>query len=270
MRCRYVMAGELLSKVVALALTGLGVFAVGFLAMQRHVLFPAPQWGGPTLLGLGVEEIAVDIGGAFLALPERGPLPAPLIVYAHGNAELAIWSLERLAAYRALGFAVLLLEYPGYGGTAGSPSSASIEASALQAFDAVITRQDISEGRVIAYGRSIGTGIASVLARERRVAALVLEAPFLSLRRLVSSKGFPGFLLLDRFDNAAIVSTLGIPVLIYHGTEDAVIPHAHGQRLADMARHGHLISPRCGHNDCPSPVTQVMAFLSRNGLASEL
>ena len=232
--------------------------------MQRQLLYPAPNASIPSDAGVGVDHTPLDLGHALLARPFADVGPAPLIVFAHGNAELAHWSLPSFETFRELGFAVLLLEYPGYGGAPGKPGSTSMAASALQAVDRAISSGGIDADRIVPYGRSIGSGVASILARERKVAAVILESPFTSLHALVAEKGFPAFLLRDRFDNDTIVSSLEAPVFIYHGTRDTIIPLAHGERLSKLAANATLVTAECGHNDCPRPWSELLEFLRRH------
>ena len=110
------------------------VLLVGWLyAAQRQIIFPAPAGPIPQGLGAGIEHIPLEEGHALLALPTRRTGPAPLLVFTHGNAELAHWSIDSFRYFRDRGVAVLLVEYPGYAGTRGSPSSDSIGQAALTA-----------------------------------------------------------------------------------------------------------------------------------------
>lgn len=243
------------------------VVAVGWpYAAQRKMIFPAPPGPIPQVLEAGVEHVPLDAGHAFLALPTESTTRAPLMVFTHGNAELAHWSLESFRYFRDRGIAVLLVEYPGYGGTPGSPSSDSIGRAVVDALDRVTDRPDIDPGRVVAYGRSIGTGAACLLAAQRQVAALVLESPFVTLKLLAEDLGYPGFLLKDRFDNARVVASLDAPILLYHGTRDEIIPYHHSERLREMSTRASLLSAECGHNDCPRPWREIEAFLVANGI----
>ncbi|MEM7359643.1 MAG: alpha/beta hydrolase [Pseudomonadota bacterium] len=248
-------------NIALLLLIAAVVFITALYFGQRKILFPAPGDGRPLALPADVELIEARVGYGLLAKPLDGEGPAPLIVFAHGNGEVAHWWLEAFRHFRELGFAILLLEYPGYAGAPGSPTAASIEESALQALDLVSKRQDIDEQRIIAYGRSIGSGVACLLAAKRPVAALVLESAFSSLRSLVKEHGYPAFLLRDQFDNDQIVPELDIPVFLYHGRNDKLIPFSHTQRLAELAKRARLVEVNCGHNNCPRPWPQLTQFL---------
>ena len=217
------------------------------------------------MLALPVRQAGPRQAGPREAGPrEAGPRQAegfPLLVFTHGNAELAHWSLDSFRYFRQRGVAVLLVEYPGYGGTPGSPSSDSIGKAVLTAVDRVTERRDIDPSCVIAYGRSIGTGAASLLASRRPVSALVLESAFVSLRQLAEALGYPGFLLRDRFDNAAIMASLDIPVLLYHGRRDSIIPHDHSERLQALAPHASLVSAIADTTIVPAPGRRCMRSL---------
>lgn len=259
-------------SLVSLQIAVLVTAVIGVIALyvgQRKLLFPAPDAPLPSDLGVGVEIIALDLGYALLALPERAPEPAPLIIYAHGNGGVAHRSLASFAFFRARGFAVLLLEYPGYGGAPGSPSAHAMVTSAISAFDAVVQRDDIDSNRIVVYGYSIGGGVAAQLAAQRSSSALILESTFTTLDAVVAEAGYPAFLLKDQFDNASVVSKLEIPILLYHGTNDSLVAAQHSDALAELAKQPTLLKANCGHDDCPRPWDQVMQFLRSYGIIDE-
>jgi fermentation-respiration switch protein FrsA (DUF1100 family) len=100
----------------------------------------------------------------------------------------------------------------------------------------------------------------------RPIAALILEAPFTSVRPFASRYGAPGFLVRDPFDNLAQVAGFRGPLLILHGAQDDVIPPCHSQALARAAPQAELHLLPCGHNDCPRAWDLVGAFLRHHGL----
>src|SRR6185295_5826038 len=59
-------------------------------------------------------------------LPGDAAGAAPLMIYAHGNGELIDLWADEFAPLRAAGIHVLLVEYPGYGRSAGTPSESSV------------------------------------------------------------------------------------------------------------------------------------------------
>lgn len=179
----------------------------------------------------------------------RGRRPA--VLFFHGNGEIIDTLPGEMEGFRELGISVLLVEYPGYGRSEGNPSEASITAAALAAYDAVIRRDDVDPGRIIAFGRSLGGGPACALSRQRPLAALILQSPFTSTRAFTLRFLLPGFLMRDVYDNRAALAAFPGPVLILHGRYDDIVPFSHGVELARVARKADFVPLDCAHNDCP-------------------
>ncbi|MEM7082483.1 MAG: alpha/beta hydrolase [Pseudomonadota bacterium] len=252
-----------MATLVKILAAGVLLTAAFFYFSQRSMIFPAPSVELPSPLPPGVEKVPLKQGYALLLTPTRTQTePSPLLIYTHGNAGAAIWSVNRVRTLRDAGLFVLLIEYPGYAGAPGKPSLTSIRATMLEAYDVVTARADIDANRVVAHGRSIGGGAVSLLAAERPVMALGFESTFTSLADLVAEKGMPSFLLRDRFDNSSTVDTIDVPVFVYHGTQDTLIPIEHGRRLHAIATRSVFVEARCGHNDCPPPWSEFLDYLA--------
>ena len=147
--------------------------------------------------------------------------------------------------------AVLLVEYPGYGRSAGSPSQSSITEAFVAAYDALIARKDIDASRIVLFGRSLGGGAVCALSIKRPSAAQILMSTFTSARSFAKRYLAPSFLVRDPMDNLAAVEQYEGPILVIHGRHDTVIPYSHGISLHKAARAGKLITYDAGHNDCP-------------------
>ena len=254
--------------VLVLLAAGFFVFAV---ASQRQILFPAPPLPAMALPEVaGLERIQLPSGvEAFLLPAHDAPAPAPVVVFAHGNGELIDHWAPWFEPMRAWGLAVLLVEYPGYGRSAGSPSEASIGRAMQEALTAAAERPALDAERWIAYGRSLGGGAVLGLAARHPPAAVILESTFTSVPALATRLGVPGFLIRDRFDNASVLAGLERPTLIVHGMRDTLIPFAHATALADVRPGARLEVLDCGHNDCPRPWPQIHAFLVEHDLVVE-
>ena len=175
----------------------------------------------------------------------------PAVIFAHGNAELIDFCPEKLKNFTELGIGVMLVEYPGYGRSEGTPSQKSITETFLLAYNILITRKDVDPDRIIIFGRSIGGGAACALAAKRPSAALILNSTFISTHSLASKYFIPRFLIRDPFDNLTIISSYSKPVLIIHGKYDEIIPYTHGVALYNAAKNGKMVTYNCGHNNCP-------------------
>lgn len=260
-----------LMTIALLCATGAVVYLGFAFALQRSVLFPRPP-RPPVSIAETRADIEVlwvgpdrDVEAWFLP-PAEISGPAPVLIFTHGTGELIDYWPDQFDEPRARGLGVLLLEYPGYGRSGGRPSEASITTAAVSAFDRLADRPDVDPDRIIAFGRSVGGGPAAALARERDVAAVILESAFTSVRDLARRYGLVGPLVLDPFDNLAALRGYDGPVLVLHGTRDRVIPVSHGRRLAASAPSAELHLLECGHNDCPRPWPLLRPFLERHDL----
>jgi uncharacterized protein len=260
--------------IVPLAI-GLAYLAVLYLA-QRSMLFPMPPgiFDAPPA---GAEEVRVtfDGGEAYaLFLPpdspklqrsEGGPRGqqgnAPLLMFMHGNGELADYWTREFDEARAWGIGVLLVEYPGYGRAPGAPSEKSITESVRALYDWAQHDPRIDATRIVAYGRSLGGGAAARLAVDRTVAALILESAFTSVADFAGRFLAPSFLIRDRFDSRKTLASYRGPLLMIHGRLDTIVPIAHARELVALVPGARLEQLNCGHNDCPRQWDTIAAFL---------
>jgi hypothetical protein len=237
-----------------------GIYCGFLFFMQRQVLFPRFMIENPPMQ----KDKISDIETAFIEtgsgktevwyMPpahEAAGSPAPAVIFAHGNGELIDFWPDELKPFTELGIGVLLVEYPGYGRSEGSPSERSITDVFVRAYDYLAAKKNIDSSRIIFVGRSIGGGAVCSLAAKRRPVAIILMSAFTSIRSFSSKYFVPGLLMRDPFDNLKIIASYDGPVLIIHGRYDEIIPFGHGAALSKAAKKGVLVAYDCGHNDCP-------------------
>ena len=258
------MAVAIVGAVVLIAYWGLLFF------VQRSMLFPRPPVGGAPPRPPFAEQIWVPASfgrvEAWYLPPLQSSGAAPLLVFTHGNGELIDYWPEEFDAPRGWGLAVLLVEYPGYGRSDGTPSQSSVREAMLAAYDWAAADARVDRSRIIPYGRSLGGGAATLVSLDRAVPALILESAFSSVAAFASGFGAPSFLIRDSFDSVAALKMFKGPTLIVHGDRDDIVPPHHARALAAAARNATLTFKPCGHNDCPRPWADVRAFLDGNGL----
>jgi dipeptidyl aminopeptidase/acylaminoacyl peptidase len=256
-----------------------GFYCAAAFFLQRPVLFPVshipvpdqPEFKNGTVEIQWIETDDCKVESWYLP-PQSGSLhpPYPLIIFAHGNAELIDYALPEMIPFTRLGFGVLLVEYPGYGRSTGTPSQKSITKAMIAAYDTITQRPDIDKTRIILFGRSLGGGAVCQLAAQRDSAAMILVSTFTSVSSFTSSYMIPGFVVRDPFDNLAVVRAYDHPILFFHGTYDDIVPYNLGVKLSGAAHSGTLITYNCGHNDLPPDRVQYMNeiahFLKQNGI----
>jgi len=250
---------------LTLALTLVGL--VAFVAVaQRYVLFPRPAAeGSPASRIPGLEALSIGPASdveAWLLAPNHGTRPHPVVIFAHGNAELIDHWVALFEPLRDAGFAVLLVEFPGYGRSGGSPSQASVTETFLDAYDRVVARPEIRDDAVVGYGRSLGGAAICQLAARRPLRGLILESTFRGVRPIAAQLGIPGWLVRDPFDSEAVLAGYANPVLLLHGERDQIVPVAHARALDRATPDSQLVTYACGHNDCPRRWRPILDFLS--------
>ena len=233
--------------------------ALLFLA-QRQVVFPRymiPTPAAPDLKALGIEPLWLETSFGKVEAWYLPPAiaadakPAPAVIFGHGNGELIDYWPNELGRFASLGVGLLLVEYPGYGRSAGSPSQDSISETFTLAYDRLAARKDVDPSRIVLFGRSLGGGAVCDLALKRPSAALILMSAFKSVSAFAVRYLAPAFLIRDPFDNLTAVRQYKGPVLVIHGNFDEVVPFSHGQALHAAAPNGKMIVYQAGHNDCP-------------------
>lgn len=103
-------------------------------------------------------------------------------------------------------------------------------------YDAVVARPEVEARRIVAFGRSLGTGVAAKLGATRPLAGLILVSPFDSLVALGRTH-YPWLpvsaLLRHRFDGDADAPRMQAPLLAIVADHDSIIPHERYKALYD-------------------------------------
>lgn len=246
---------RLLRFAVALAVAYAALCALAYVFQRRLLYFPdrsaPPLPAGPAWTGL--EELRVPTGDGLELTAYWWPADdagAGALLVLHGNAGNRGGRIEWMRRLRReLGVGVCVLDYRGYGGNPGSPSERGLVADAEAAARAVGER---SEGPLFVLGESLGGGVAVQLAERHPAAGLVLQSTFRSAAS-VGQAAYPflpvGLLMKDRFEVEARLDRLELPILVVHGTRDALIPLSHGEALAARAGAPLVRVEGAGHED---------------------
>lgn len=204
-------------------------------------------------------------------LPHADP-DAPALLYLHGTFRNLYQNLPKIDALREAGFAVLAVDYRGWGDSSPIiPSEATISADVQMAWGEMRKRQP-QAGRRVIFGHSMGGAAAIKLAGQLRhgadYGALVVESTFTSLPDVAAEAGFWGrvaaALTTLRFDSLARIGGVDAPLWMIHGTADKTVPVQIGRRLRDAAPAGaHWVEIPGGshsrlHSEAPQLYRQAM------------
>lgn len=157
----------------------------------------------------------------------------------HGNAANLPNRTDIFALLRRAPANVLAVEYRGYGRSEGAPSEAGIYADARAAYDYLTKQRGIAPKRIVVYGASLGSAVATDLAAQSEVGGVLLEAPFPSAAAVARKVYWflPGLGALARIklDTAAKLDRIRAPLLVIHCTRDPVISFSLGEDVFQRA-----------------------------------
>jgi len=250
------------------------VFMV-WLTQDRLVYFPhiaGAATATPARAGLAFETVRIPTAdGETLAAwwvpatPLRG-----VVLLLHGNAGSIADRIDYLPHFNAMGHAVLLVDYRGYGSSTGKPSETGTYADAQAAWQWLAAQRGFKPADIVLAGESLGGAVAAELAARVQPRALVLISAFTSAPDL-GGEIYPWLpvrlISRYRYDTLGHLRKFGGPVLVAHSRDDEIVPFAHGERLHAAVRGAKaLLEMRGGHNEGflfgrPEQVRQVAAFL---------
>ena len=251
------MPKNLKKILIALLTIYLGGFAY-LIAFQRHYLYhPNHEYVSPESLDLGIAfkefpartQDGIDLKGWYMPATTK-PLT---IVFFHGNADHLSNAAPVAKSYIAAGYGFLVTEYRGFSGMAGRPTEDGFYDDARTFINKLIA-DGIKPQNIVLMGHSLGSGVATQMASEFPVGGLILVAPFTSIPDMAQLQYpyYPArYFVWDRFDNAAKIADLPMPILIVNGDKDDLVPITHGQHLFDLAhapKQYHLFPDR-DHSD---------------------
>ena len=214
-----------------------------FMPASSSSAMPA-WWGGQTegMDDVWIEHVSAETGkpvklhGLWLANPRPD---APVMLYLHGARRNVAGSAFRIRHMQELGFSVLAVDYRGFGqSTDELPSETMVYEDARAAW-AWLEREHPGRDRYI-FGHSLGGAIAVQLATEVSDSkGLIVEGTFTSIPDVFQTFKWGWLpitpLITQRFESANKIAKVKTPVLVVHGSVDALIRPELGRALFDKA-----------------------------------
>jgi fermentation-respiration switch protein FrsA (DUF1100 family) len=245
---------------------------LGKLALVLFVLFMLLRWfenqqtyrpsrtlhvsGGE--LGRPWEDLTIaasdgtQLNAWFFPAKTNSPRARLVVLVCHGNGGNISHRLKLYDVLLATGVNVLAFDYRGYGRSEGRPNEAGTYLDAQAAY-AWLRHCGFSGKEIIAYGESLGGGVASELVLREPCAGLVLQSTFTSVPDLAAELyPFLPVRLLGgiRYDTRSRLSQIHLPVLVLHSRSDSLIPFHHAERNFEAANQPKALCEINGdHND---------------------
>ena len=172
-----------------------------------------------------------------------------VILYFHGNT-----GNVRRANYQANRFNrgdndIFIPDYRSYGKSKGQLTNGrQLLSDAERSY--TFLKKHYSEDNIVIVGYSLGSGIASHVAKNQNPHHLVLVAPFTSLADIKNTYlwMFPDFLLKYKLSNKDHLKEVTCPVTLIHGTDDKVVQYKFSTELNKLYPHSRLVTKEgAGH-----------------------
>jgi uncharacterized protein len=224
--------------------------ADGYLAPEMEVAFNPTVWAGDPSAAFGIRSTTVPIRS------ELGPMPAWLVpgrkstwaIVVHGINATPQTGLRIVPALRRAGLPTLLITYREDLGAPESPDGFHHMGLTEWRDLGAAARYALTHGaeRLLLVGYSMGGAIVTQFMQRSplapKVAGLVLDAPVLDWQAVLSfnatEMGFPSFLSKpvewaigaridadwEGLDAVKHPDDFQLPILLFHGTEDDVVP----------------------------------------------
>lgn len=194
----------------------------------------AEETGSVEAMRTTLDDGTEIFGWAALARTET---ERPVVLYFEGNGgNSAARTLEIVRKPGPLaGFDFVCCDYPGYGESGGEPSERSLKTFGLAAYDATV--KAFPGRRIVVFGFSLGTGVATYVASEREVVGLILAAPYADGFDLFNNfapifYGPTRSTVPYRMEAVKFAEKVDVRPLILATRPDALVPFESSERLA--------------------------------------
>ncbi len=163
-----------------------------------------------------------------------------VVYFLHGNAG----NIEKYQFFAPIflrrGYDVLLWDYRGFGKSYGKQNEDIYHNDVYAMYQELLRKGPHPEEKVIIYGRSLGSGMATKLASRPTVNAsmLLLETPYYNIAD-VAKNYFPIVKYIPlkyAFRSDQYLSEVRLPVHIFHGTADRIVPYKSGAKLRPLLK----------------------------------
>jgi len=205
------------------------------LVVKRFVYFqPTYEFLPPVIVFQDIYE------GYLHAWYKEGPKgPAgKVILFCHGNGGNLSTRQDKLVNLAKMGYSVLIFDYSGYGQSRGVPNEEMCYANA-EMFYKYLLRHGYSSTNIIPYGESLGSAVASYVARKYNLPSVIIESGITCVKDIVKLRipkllGFIG-VLFPEFNTLKYLTGYSGKSLVMHCQNDEIIPMEYAQQLLSIA-----------------------------------
>ncbi|RYD73836.1 MAG: alpha/beta fold hydrolase [Sphingobacteriales bacterium] len=162
-----------------------------------------------------------------------------IVLYFHGNKNNVEHYAKFVPAFTKHGYEVWMPDYPGFGKSTGELSEQKLYSIAYEIRKMAAGKYGADS--IVIYGKSLGTAIAAYAATVKPCRQLILETPYYSIPSLFNSYAFmyPAKIMSNyKLPTYQFLQDVEVPVTIFHGTGDWVVPYRSGVKLKKFLKPG--------------------------------
>lgn len=160
-----------------------------------------------------------------------------VVLYYHGNKQNIGRYAKFVNNFTKHGYEVWMEDYPGFGKSTGERTEKKLLAQALQVQKMALVKYH--EDSIILYGKSLGTGIAAYVASQTNCKRLILETPYYNIPDVFAAYAFiypTQRMIKYKIPTNEYLPNVNYPVIIFHGTNDWVIPYRCASKLKNVLK----------------------------------
>lgn len=233
---------KLLVLAIALAAGGYALVCILAYVAQPSLVFAATRGldTSPAAIGIEYRDVVLETsdGMAVHGWFVDGRAGPKHVLFLHGNAGNIGHRLGTLQILHTMGHAVLMIDYRGYGRSAGTPSESGTYRDARAAWVYLVEELGVAPADIVIYGRSLGGAVAVWLASSQRPGGLIIESTFTHLIDMARYH-YPllpaTWLTRIHYDALSRIGDVQCPILAAHSPNDEVVPFHLGRTLAQAA-----------------------------------
>lgn len=214
---------------------------LSFSQMDERFYFPSKEW--KSVEGFEFEEHFFypenDTLSTVLLSPETAPKAS--ILYFHGAGGNVTNYMPLAQPLVEAGYQVFMVDFRGYGKSSGKPTHVNIASDAQFLFEKMQEFPSVKDKKILVYGSSIGTQVATHLARknQERLSGLVLDGTVASFTDIALQYAPPvahdmiraqaGAFPYSAKEDIALIEDL--PLLFIHSKEDKEVSYQQGEMV---------------------------------------
>jgi fermentation-respiration switch protein FrsA (DUF1100 family) len=219
-------------------------FNISNAQLDDKFYYPVKKWDEMKLTNyeeISLNKDSIILSGIFLKTKDT---PKATVLYFHGASGNVTKYYELMKPLAENGYQVFMVDLEGYGKSSGKPTNLNIAEDAQYFFNYMVNREEVKNTKVIIFGASMGTQVATRIARNNqdKISALILDGTISSFTDIAvfyskeEEKRFVQYYVSPYSAKEDIKFIENIPKLFVHSNEDEQVPIEQGKLVYENAK----------------------------------